>query len=299
MEVGVHEHSEGKTYESERDLRYALALTSSIFIIELFGGVISNSLALLSDAGHVFSDAFALALSWAALRLAARPPSAARTFGYHRTEVFAALINGVILFFIVLLIFREAYGRILSPPQVKTTQMLAVAIVGLLANLWVVLKLRGHAARDLNVKSAFLHAVGDAVSSVGVILGALLIMLTGYYFIDAAISVFIAVVILVGSLRLVRDSSHILLEGTPPHIDLNEVAKTISGIKGVVGVHDLHVWSICSHITAASAHVVVEECEISTVDAISRQIDEKIKSMDITHTTLQFESEGKVCEVKP
>lgn len=297
--MGVHEHAERETYESERDLRLALLLTSSIFIIELIGGIISNSLALLSDAGHVFSDAFALALSWTALRLAARPPSAARTFGYHRTEVFAALINGMILFFVVLLIFREAYERILSPPQVKTTQMLGVAIVGLLANLWVVLKLRRHVGRDLNVKSALLHATGDAVSSIGVIVGAVLIMLTGYSFIDAAISVFIAIVILAGSLRLIRDSSHILLEGTPPHINLNEVRKTISSVKGVIDMHDLHVWSICSHITAASAHVVVEECEISEVDRISKQVSDGMKSLDITHTTLQFESEGRVCEVKP
>jgi len=237
-------------------------------------------------------------LSWAALRLAARPPSAARTFGYHRTEVFAALINGVVLLFVVLLIFREAYGRILSPQQVKTTQMLGIAMVGLLANLWVVFRLREHARKDLNVKSALLHAAGDAVSSVGVILGAVLIMLTGYYFIDAAISIFIALVILVGSLRLVRDSLHILLEGTPMHINLDEVVKTISGVKGVIDVHDLHVWSICSHITAASAHVVVEKCEISEVDRISRQVNDRMKGLDITHTTLQLESEGKVCEVK-
>lgn len=297
--MGVHKHAEGETYKSERDLRLALVLTSSIFVIELVGGVISNSLALLSDAAHVFADAFALALSWAALRLAARPASAARTFGYHRTEVFAALINGVILFFIVLLIFREAYERILSPPQVKTVQMLVIAIIGLLANLWVVLKLRSHATRDLNVKSALLHATGDAVSSTGVIVGAVLIMLTGYYLVDATISVFIAIVILLGSLRLIRDSSHILLEGTPPHINLNEVTKIISSAKGVIGVHDLHVWSICSHITAASAHVVVKKCEISTVDKISKQVSDGMKSLDITHTTLQFESEGKVCEVKP
>lgn len=294
----VHEHAEKEIFESERDLKLALIFTSAIFVVEVAGGIISNSLALLSDAGHVFSDSFALALSWAALRLAARPASAARTFGYHRTEVFAALINGLVLLFIVALIVKEAYARIVSPPEIKTREMLGIAILGLLANLWVVLRLRGHAERDLNVRSAFLHALGDAISSLGVIVGALLIMRTGRYAIDPAISVFIALVILFGALRLVRESSHILLEGTPRHVNMEKVESAIKGVAGVRGVHDLHVWSICSHITAASAHLIVKDCEISEMDRISKEVNERMKGLDITHTTLQLESEDKVCEAE-
>ncbi len=296
--MAVHEHAEKETFKSERDLRLALIFTSLIFIVEIIGGLISNSLALLSDAGHVFSDSFALALSWGALRLAARPASSARTFGYHRAEIFAALINGLVLLFIVALILKEAYARMLSPPHVKVNEMLGIAIIGLLANLWVVLRLRGHAGQDLNVRSALLHAFGDAVSSAGVIAGGIAIMLTGNYVFDPAISVFIALVILFGALRLILESSHILLEGTPKHVDMGKVESEIKSVAGVRGVHDLHVWSICSHITAASAHVIVEECGVSEMDKISREVNQRMKYLDITHATLQFESEQKECEAE-
>jgi cobalt-zinc-cadmium efflux system protein len=281
---------------AEKKLKIPIILTAFILIAELVGGVISNSLALLSDAAHVFFDLFALTLSWIALNLAAKPMSAARTFGFHRTEIFAALTNGITLFIISILIFHEAYERLASPPLIKTTEMLIIACIGFAVNLYVVFRLKGHATTDLNIKSAFLHALGDTISSIGVIIGAVLIMLTGYYAIDAIISVFIGAIILIGSVRVIRDSAHILLEGTPPHIDIGKVSKAISTVVGVKGVHDLHVWGICSHITAASAHVVVEDVKMSDIDALSKEIKDRMAGFNITHTTFQFESE--TCEVK-
>ncbi|MEE8168391.1 MAG: cation diffusion facilitator family transporter [Candidatus Hydrothermarchaeales archaeon] len=287
-----HEHDSGK---AEKELRLVIILTAFILVAEVFGGIISNSLALLSDAAHVFSDLFALSISWFALKLAAKPPSAARTFGYHRAEVFAAVINGSALVIISLFIFKEAYERILTPLPVKSAQMLAIAVIGLIVNLFVVFKLRKHAQTDLNIRSAFFHALGDAIASIGVIIGAVIIMLTGYYAADSIISIFIGVIILAGSFRILKDSTHILLEGTPPHIDMNKVSEAIASIVGVKGVHDLHVWSICSHINAASAHIIVEDVRMKDIDEMSKEIKNKMSSFDISHTTFQFECE--TCEV--
>jgi cobalt-zinc-cadmium efflux system protein len=281
--------------ESKHDLKTAIAFTGFIFIAEVLGGLFTNSLALLSDAAHVFSDVFALSLSYLALKLAERPPSLSRTFGYHRAEVFAALANGVLLFMISLGIFYKAYQRISSPPEIKGMEMLVVAVVGLLVNLFVVFKLHGHAEHDLNVKSAFFHALGDAIASVGVITGALVIIFTGYTKADAFISIFIALIIVIGSLRLMRESQHILLEGTPRHIDLVEVRGDLNEVKGVRHVHDLHVWSVCSHINAATAHILVDDISLSETDEISSRVKDRLARFGINHATLQFECET-VCE---
>jgi cobalt-zinc-cadmium efflux system protein len=291
----VHDHGFGV----EKELRKVIFLTSFVFIGEIIGGVLSNSLALLSDAAHVFSDLFALSLSWAALKIAERPASTSRTFGYHRMEIFAALANGIVLLLISLFIFREAYVRIMSPPHIKTLPMLAVATVGLLINLWVILKLKGHIS-DLNIKSAFLHALGDAVASVGVITGGLIILFTGFFIVDPVISILIGSLILFGSVRVVREALHILLEGTPRHIDLDEVMAAISAIKGVKSVHDLHVWSICSHINAASAHVLVDDMKVSEIEEMSKMIKDKMAEFDISHATIEFEcgQEGRPCKLE-
>jgi len=162
-------------------------------------------------------------------------------------------------------------------------------------NLFVVLKLHGHAEHDLNVKTAFLHAMGDAIASVGVITGALVIIFTGYTRVDALISVFIAVIIAISSLRLIRESQHILLEGTPSHIDLMEVRENLNGVKGVKHIHDLHVWSVCSHINAATAHIIVDDVSLSETDQISSEVRERLEAFGINHATLQFECVGE-CE---
>ena len=281
---------------SAKELRFALIFTLGIFVVEVVGGVVSNSLALLSDASHVFSDAFALALSYLAIKIASRPPSLSRTFGYHRAEVLVALVNGVLLLGISLAIFHEAYQRFLSPPDIKLREMLGVAVFGLAANLFVMFRLREHAHEDINIRGAFLHVVGDTLGSVGVIVGGVAIYLTGNTLADPAVSAFIAAIIAVGALRLVVESLHILLEGTPRHVDVLALKRSLESIAGVKDVHDLHVWAICSHINAASAHISVEDQMISQLEKIQREVNEKFKEYRINHTTLQFECVGERCE---
>ena len=281
---------------SAKELRFALIFTLGIFVVEVVGGVVSNSLALLSDASHVFSDAFALALSYLAIKIASRPPSLSRTFGYHRAEVLAALVNGVLLLGISLAIFHEAYQRFLSPPDIRLREMLGVAVLGLGANLFVMFRLREHAHEDINIRGAFLHVVGDTLGSVGVIVGGVAIYLTGNTLADTAVSAFIAAIIAVGALRLVVESLHILLEGTPRHVDVLALKRSLESIAGVKDVHDLHVWAICSHINAASAHISVEDQMISQLEKIQREVNEKFKEYRINHTTLQFECVGERCE---
>jgi cobalt-zinc-cadmium efflux system protein len=284
--------------DTEKQLKTVIIFTSFILVVEVIGGIISNSLALLSDAAHVFSDVIALTLSFLAIRLATRPPSTSRTFGYHRAEVFAALTNGVILLLISFFIIKEAYERFQSPPEIKTTEMLLVALFGFSVNLWVALRLRGH-EHDLNIRSAFLHVIGDALASLGVIVGALVIIFTGNTTADPAISVLIVIIITIGALRVIRESVHILFEGTPRHIDLESVSSVILGVEGVKGVHDLHIWSICSHINAASAHIIVEDVKMSQVGEISKTIEGEMEALRINHTTFQFEcsEDGEPCEI--
>ncbi len=283
---------------TEKQLKIVITFTSFILVVEVIGGIISNSLALLSDAAHVFSDVVALSLSFLALRLATRPPSTSRTFGYHRAEVLAALTNGIILLVVSFFIFKEAFERFSTPPEIKTTEMLVVAVFGFLVNLWVALRLRGH-AHDLNIKSAFLHVVGDALASLGVIIGALFIIFTGNTAADPIISVLIGSIIIVGSLRVIRESVHILYEGTPRNVDFEMVTSVILGVDGVKSVHDLHIWSICSHINAASAHILVDDVKMSHVGEISKSIGDKMESLNVNHTTFQFEcvKEGEPCDI--
>jgi cobalt-zinc-cadmium efflux system protein len=283
---------------AEKELKVVIIFTSFILVVEVIGGIISNSLALLSDAAHVFSDVIALTLSFLALRLAARPPSTSRTFGYHRAEVFAALTNGILLLFVSFFIFKEAYQRFLTPPDIKTTEMLLVAVFGFLVNLWVALRLRGH-KHDLNIRSAFLHVVGDALASLGVIVGAVVIIFTGNTVADPIISVLIGTIIVFGSLRIVRESVHILYEGTPRDIDFEKVSSVILDVDGVKSVHDLHIWSICSHINAASAHIIVDDVRMSQIGEISKTIKEEMEALSINHTTFQFEcgEEGEPCDI--
>ncbi|WP_456474045.1 cation diffusion facilitator family transporter [Candidatus Pyrohabitans sp.] len=280
---------------SARELRLALVITLAIFSVELVGGIVSNSLALLSDASHVFSDAFALALSFLAIKIAARPPSLGRTFGFHRAEVLAALTNGVLLLVIATAISYEAYQRFLSPPEIRLREMLGVAILGLAANLFVMFRLRKHAQEDINIRGAFLHVMGDTLGSVGVIAGGLAIYLTGNTIADPVVSIFIAAIVAIGALRLIAESGHILLEGTPKHVDVLSLKRALESISGVKEVHDLHVWAICSHINAASAHIAVEDRRISQLEEIRREVNEKFNEHRINHITLQFECLGREC----
>jgi cobalt-zinc-cadmium efflux system protein len=271
-----------------RNLKIAIALTTFIFFLEFAGGIIANSLALLSDAAHVFMDAIALILSYGALKISSRPTNRNVTFGYHRFEIFAALINGLTTIVISIFIFYEAYGRIQAPPAVKGVEVLPIATFGLIVNAWVALKLHGH--HDLNIRAVYLHVIGDALASLAVIAGAVIIILTGNNTVDPVLSVLIGLMLLYGAVNLVFGSVHILLEFAPRHVDADSLSKVVMEIEGVRGVHDIHIWSICSNIHAMSAHILVDSIHVQQTDIMITKISQLLKDRFwILHTTLQFE----------
>ncbi len=269
---------------------YAIALTSLTLVAEVIGGIWTNSLALLSDAAHVFLDMFALILSLVAIKLASYPVSDTRTFGWHRTEVFASFTNGVTVFLMSVGILYEAWVRLLTPQEVKSLPMFIIATVGLVMNLIAASALHQHSHDDLNVRSAFLHVIGDAAASVGVIVGGVVMYFTGWYILDAVISVVIGFVIFWGAWRVIRESAHILLEGVPRGMSTQEVADAIRSVQGVNDVHHLNLWTICSHILALSAHIDVHPEFKGKQAGVLRTIEELLlERYHITHTTLQVE----------
>ena len=269
---------------------YAIALTALTLLAEVIGGFWTNSLALLSDAAHVFLDLFALILSLGAIRLAAVPASDTRTFGWHRTEVFASFINGVTVFLMAAGIFYEAVLRFMHPEEVKSLPMFVIALIGLVMNLVAAGALHQHSHDDLNVRSAFLHVIGDAAASVGVIIGGLVMYFTDWYQLDACISAVIGCIIFWGSWRVIRESVHILLEGVPRGMSTTEVGESIRGIEGVNDVHHLNIWTICSHILALSAHIDVKPAFKEEQAGVLRRIEELLfDRFHISHTTLQVE----------
>lgn len=288
----------------------SMILTAAILVAEVVGGFWTGSLALLSDAAHVFMDIFALALSYLALRLSALPADDRHTYGFHRLEVFAALINDVTLAWIAIEIFRESWVRWLDPQAIKSVEMLVIAVIGLVVNLVVAFVLGGHehehdheheadaeaheAAEDLNVRSAYLHVLGDAISSVGVILAAALIWFTGWTWFDPLMSVFIGILIVVSSWRVLKSSLHILVEGVPEHLSIEEISQSMASVDGVKNVHDLHVWSICSGHVALSAHVTTADQTLADGNGIMTELKARLRKFGIEHTTIQFECEA--CE---
>lgn len=266
-----------------------MAVTGVILLAELVGGILTNSLALLSDAGHMLTDLLALGLSYFAISMARRPATDEKTFGFHRTEILAALANGATLVVICLLIFYEAYHRFSNPPEVRTGGMLIVATIGLVANLVSAVLLSGHSG-SLNVRGAFLHVLGDALSSVGIILGGLLILVTGWFWVDPVVSVGIGIIIIAGAYNLVRESVEILLEATPQNIVLEDVRNALLSIQGVLDVHDLHVWCLTPQICSLSTHLVITDVMTSRSDETLREINQLLaKRFQIDHTTIQFE----------
>lgn len=273
-----------------RGFGIAIALTAVTLVAEVIGGFWTNSLALLSDAAHVFMDLFALLLSLAAIRLAAFPATDRRTYGWHRAEILASLVNGATLLLIALGILHEAWGRLLHPEAVKSKEMFIIASIGLVMNLIAASRLHQHSHDDLNVRSAFLHVVGDAIASVGVIIGGILMLYTQWYVLDALISVGIVLVIGFGAVRILRESLHILLEGVPRNIDLDQVVARMRAVEGVNDIHHLHVWSICSHISALSAHIDIAPDYRLRQGEIVGEIEQLLEQdFHITHSTLQGE----------
>src|SRR6202140_1105525 len=271
-------------------LKVALALTCVVLAVEFAGGLVSHSLALLSDAGHVLTDVFALGLAWFAVSQANRPADARRSYGYHRVSILAALVNSVTLIVIVLVIAYEAIQRLAHPEPVQGGVVIVAALVGIAINAFVAFGLRGE-AHSLNVRAALLHVIGDIGASVGVVVAGAVILLTGWLYIDPLLSLAIAVLIAFGAWRIVRETVNLLLEGTPREIDLAAVTAEITGTELVSGMHDLHVWALSSDETALSVHVVVDDCPLREAEHVVRDLERRLcDRFSIGHTTIQVES---------
>jgi cobalt-zinc-cadmium efflux system protein len=281
-------HGHASPGADTRALRIVLLITATFLAVEVAGGLISGSLALLADAGHMLTDVASLALSLIAFRLSARPRSPDKTFGWRRAEIFAALLNGLALWGIAGVIIYEAVLRIRTPHPVNDTLMTVVAAAGLLANLaggFVLFRSRG---RNLNMRGAFLHVLADALGSVGVLAAALLIAVTGNFVWDPIVSLAISALIVLSSVRLIRESFNIFMEAVPAHIDAAAIEKALAAVPGVVSVHDLHIWTITSGFVSLSAHLTVGTG--ADPQPILRQANEALASgFGIRHSTLQIE----------
>ena len=288
--MAEHPHHHALSVGSK--LKFGIMLTGFILVVELIGGLLSNSLALLSDAGHVFTDLIALSLSWYGVRQAERPSSHRMTFGYHRVGVLIAVVNAVSIFGIALFIFYAAYQRFQQPPEVNILLMLPVALIGLGVNLFVVSWLRKEQRTNLNIRSAFWHALGDAIASIGVIIGGIVILLTGWFVVDTIISVVIGLIIVLAAWSIFREGLRVLLEATPRQVDVSKMIAALKKVPGVEDVHDIHVWSISAEIHAMSCHVLISDRPTSEAAQVRQQIEDILKQRyAINHTTLQMECE--------
>ncbi|KRF03566.1 zinc transporter ZitB [Paenibacillus sp. Soil766] len=290
-----HDHHHGHGHHhghsgNKQGLLIALGITAGIMVLELVGGLWTNSLALLSDSGHMLSDAGALALSLLALWFTAKPSSARLSFGFHRIEILAALFNAVTLFVIAGLIIWEAIERFLHPAAVASGSMMLIACIGLIANLlsaWSLMR-KGDVHGNLNLRSAYLHILGDALGSVGAIIAGAVMLIFGWYAADPIISIIVSLLILKGAWGVLKSTLHILMEGTPSSISIVSVKQVLEGIEGVIDVHDLHVWTITSGIDAMSCHLLIKDDKDSQ-DILQQGITLIEKRFGITHATIQIE----------
>ena len=269
-------------------LRAAILITLLIFAVEVAGGYLSGSLSLVSDAVHMLGDLFALLLSLAAVLLARQLPTRARTYGYHRAEVLAAFVNGLVLVAVTAGILLSAAERLRSPPEIEGPVMLGVAAVGLGANIIVITRLHGHGG--LGVRSALLHVVSDTLSSAAVVAAGVVIVVTGLVVIDPILSVLIALLVLASAVRLLRETTAILLQFTPRGLDLEAVIAAIEEVDGVKSVHDVHVWALSTDLFVLDGHVVTTVSTMLEVEGIKTSIKNRLRRMGIAHVTLEFES---------
>lgn len=296
--VNVHQDREHHAHEhgsrvhaaaGRRRLSFVLGLTALYMLAEVVGGWMTGSLALLADAGHMLADVAALALALLAVWFGARPATPRKTFGYYRLEILAALVNGVTLVVISLLIIYEAYHRWAEPQPVKSGPMMLIATGGLLVNVLCAYILHGHHEEDLNVRGAWLHVIGDALGSVGAIIAGALMLLYGWYAADPLFSVVISLLIVWSSWNLIRESTNVLLEGTPAHINLRAVEEAILETRGVEDVHDLHIWTITSGREALSAHVIHTDTT-SPPELLSELRNKLHQRFGVDHLTIQMET---------
>ncbi|WP_422121960.1 cation diffusion facilitator family transporter [Planococcus sp. X10-3] len=285
-----HEHFEHARSGNRKALVWALLITVSIMFLEFFGGLFTNSLALIADSGHMLSDAAALFLSLGAIWFAGKAASGNKTYGYYRFEIIAAFFNGITLFVMAGFIVYEAVDRFYNPPEVRGGWMLAIAVIGLLANIlsaWVISK-KGDVHGNLNMKSAYLHVIGDALGSVGAIIAGLLILFFDWTIADPVISVLVALLILRSAWRVLQNSIHILMEGTPVTVNVAEVKRMLLAIDGVRDVHDLHIWTITSGMDLLTCHLDIEE-GAEEQEVLKKAVALISENCKIEHTTIQIE----------
>jgi cobalt-zinc-cadmium efflux system protein len=286
-------HSHSHPHGTGEILWWSVIATLVFVGVELVAGFRAHSLALLSDAGHNFTDALALLLAWFGFRLQARPANEVKTYGYHRAGVLTAFVNALTLAVLAALIFYESYQRLLRPPAVNETVMLVVATLGLGLNGGIMWGLRAARRQDINVRSAFIHMLGDLVGAIGIMAGAVAIRLTGWPQIDPALSILIGVLIIWTAWDIIKESLNILLEGLPRGLRLQSVIAEMRDVEGVLDVHDLHIWSLGSSTHALSCHVLIADVPLSASDGILRRLNDVLADrFRIRHTTVQFEHIG-------
>ncbi|MGM0897864.1 MAG: cation diffusion facilitator family transporter [Bacillota bacterium] len=287
-----HDHSHSR---NKKTLLIAFLIITSYMVVEAIGGYLTNSLALLADAGHMLSDSISLGVAYLAFSIGEKAADQMKTYGYKRFEILAAVFNGVTLVLISLYIFYEAYHRFSDPPEIATSGMLIIAAIGLLVNIlvaWILMR-GGDTKGNLNLRAAFLHVLSDLLGSVGAITAALLIIFFGWAWADPLASVLVAVLVLISGWRVTKEAVHVLMEGTPKNVDLEQVAQTIEALPAVKSIHDLHVWSITSGKNAMSGHVVIKEhISLKESQQVLRDIEKALAELKIGHVTVQLETEN-------
>jgi cobalt-zinc-cadmium efflux system protein len=293
MQNHAHSHFGDLANQTTKRLTLALGITAAFVIVEIAAGIFGNSLALLTDAAHNFTDVIALGLSWYAVKLATQPAHAGKTFGYHRAGILVALVNSTTLVLIALGIFYEAWKRFLSPPEVDSAILIGVGALAFIINLGTAWLVKSGSENDLNLRSTFLHLMGDVLSTLGAVIAGVIIAFTNWNWLDPFVSVLIGAFILWNAWGILRQSVHILLESTPESIDMDSMINDLLKVDGVRGVHDLHVWSINESLRALSAHIITSDIQISAGTMIQRDLNEILAhKYNIRHATLQLECAG-------
>lgn len=285
-----HDHTHGA---NKKTLLISFIIITGYMIVEAIGGFVTNSLALLSDAGHMLSDSISLGIALLAFTLGEKAANYSKTYGYKRFEILAAVLNGVTLVLIAIYIFYEAIQRFQNPPEVASTGMLVIASIGLLVNIlvaWIMMR-SGDVEENLNMRGAYLHVISDMLGSIGAIIAALLIIFFGWGWADPLASVIVAALVLRSGYNVTKSGLHVLMEGTPQNVNVEEVVQTIKNTKGIQGVHDLHIWSITSGLNSLSCHAVVDDqMSIAESEQMLRHIEHKLEHKNIHHMTIQLET---------
>jgi len=288
-----HSHFGDHADQTAKRLTYSLSLTAVFVIVEIVAGIFGNSLALLTDAAHNFTDVIALGLSWYALKIALKPAHAGKTYGYHRVGILVALVNSTTLMLIALGIFYEAYHRFILPPEVNSGILIGVGALAFIVNLVTARLVKDGSEHDINLRSAFLHLMGDVLSTLGAVVAGVIIYFTKWNWLDSLVSVLIGVFILYNAYGILRQTIHILLESAPENVDMTSMVSDLRKVNGVLDVHDLHVWSINENLRAFSAHIVINDAPVSACMVIQENINGVLaRGYNIQHATLQMECEG-------